>query len=44
MLGVKVEDGPDDGRWQIEDHRQQGVGRQEAGKREGEATCALADT
>lgn len=44
MLWVKVEDGPDDGCWQIEDHGQQGVGRQEAGKREGEAAGALADT
>lgn len=26
MLGVKVEDGPDDGCWQVEDHGQQGVG------------------
>lgn len=41
MLGVKVEDGPDDGHWQIEDHSQQGVGRQEAGKWEGEAAGAL---
>lgn len=42
MLGVEVEDGPDDGRWQIEDHSQQGIGGQEAGKREGEAAGALA--
>lgn len=42
MLGVKVEDGPDNGCWQIEDHGQQGIGGQEAGKREGEAAGALA--
>lgn len=41
VLGVKVEDRPDDGRWQIEDHSQQGIGRQEAGKWEGEAAGAL---
>lgn len=44
MLGVKVEDGPDNGCWQIEDHGQQGIGRQEASKREGEAAGALTDT
>lgn len=43
VLGVEVEDRPDDGRRQVEDDGQQGVGRQEAGKREGEAAGALAD-
>lgn len=42
VLGVKVEDGPDDGRWQVEDHGQQGVARQEAREGEGEAAGALA--
>lgn len=41
MLGIKVEDGPDNGCWQIEDHGQQGVGGQEACKREGEAAGTL---
>lgn len=44
MLGVKVEDWPDNRCWQIEDHSQHGIGRQEAGEREGEATGALANT
>lgn len=42
MLGIKVEDGPDNGCWQIEDHGQEGVGRQEACKWEGEAAGAFA--
>lgn len=43
VLGVEVEDGPDDGRRQVEDDGQQGVARQEARKREGQAVGALAD-
>lgn len=44
MLRIKVEDGPDNGCRQIEDHGQQSVGRQEPGKWEGEAAGALTDT
>lgn len=44
VVGVKVEDGPDDGGRQIEDHSQHGIGRQEAGKWEGETAGALTDT
>lgn len=43
VLGVKVEDGPDDGRRQVEDHGQQGVGGEEASEGEGQAAGALAD-
>lgn len=42
ILGVEVEDGPDDSRRQIEDHSQQGVGGQEACEGEGKAAGALA--
>jgi len=43
VLGVKVEDGPDDGRRHVEDHGQQGVAGEEAGEGEGQAAGALAD-
>lgn len=42
LLGVKVEDGPNDGGRQVEDDGQHGVRRQEAGKGEGQTTGALA--
>lgn len=44
VLGVKVEDRPDDGRWQVQDHSQHGVGWQETGEREREAAGTLSYT
>lgn len=44
VLRVKLEDGPDNGSGQIEDHGQKSIARQKTGKREGEAASALADT
>lgn len=44
VIRVKLEYGPNNGSRQIEDHGQKSIGRQETGKREGEAAGALADT
>lgn len=43
VFGVKVEDGPDDGHGEVEEHSEKSVTGQEAGEGEGKAARALAD-